>query len=437
MKVIVTGAPLIGHLNPLFAAGRMLAERGHEVVGYAPSVFRRNVEANGLAFRGFLPDADVDTRDMIKFFPERDSLPAGFAGRRLSWKRVFVGRMQEEYRGLKDLLREFPADIILSESMSFATMPLLLGPRAERPAVAHFGVTFLQLTRDDAAPMFAGLPPARTEEERIAYGEIAAQARRDWFDPIDQDLNAMLAELGRPSLPMPFFDAVIKLPDLFLQAGVPGLEFPRKALPPSLHYVGTTQPAAGVYPVPDWASDLDDGRKVVLVTQGTVANYDLGRLIGPTLAALADEPDLIVVATTGGQPVEALGALPVNARVAQFLPYDWLMPKLDLLVTNGGYGAVTHALSLGIPLVVAGTTEDKQEVSARVSWSGAGLATGTDNPTVPQIRDCVRQVLGMPSFADRAAALAAEFKVHAAGDRIVPLIEALVRHDRIPLARTA
>jgi UDP:flavonoid glycosyltransferase YjiC (YdhE family) len=144
----------------------------------------------------------------------------------------------------------------------------------------------------------------------------------------------MLAEFGRPAMPMPFFDAAIKLPDLFLQTGVPGLEFPHRTMPPSLHYVGVTPPVPGIYPIPEWADDLEDGRKVVLVTQGTVANSNLERLIGPTLTALSTESDLIVVATTGGRPVEALGPLPENARVAKFLPYDWLMPKLDLLVTN-------------------------------------------------------------------------------------------------------
>ena len=422
MKVIVTGAPLIGHLNPLLAAGRILADLGHEVVGYAPSVFRRNVEANGLAFHSLPPDADVDTRDMPKFFP-RDGLPAGFAGRRIVWQRLFAGRMREEYRGLRDLLRQFPADIILAESMSFATLPLLLAPSTDRPAIAHFGATFLQLTRDDGAPMFAGLPPARTEDDRIAYGKLAAQARRDWFDPLDASLNEMLAELGCRPLPMPFYDAVIRLPDLFLQTGVPSLEYPRQRLPSTLHFVGATRPAAGIHPIPDWASDIDGSRKVVLVTQGTVANSDLGRLIRPSLEALKAERDLLIVVTTGGRPAELLGSIPDNVRAAEFLPYDWLMPKLDLLVTNGGYGSVNHALSLAVPLIVAGTTEDKNEVSARVTWAGAGLALNTDIPSAQQLGDAVRQVIGRPSYKQRAAMLAAEFEVNGPERRIGPLLE--------------
>ncbi len=437
MKIIVTAAPLIGHLNPLLAAGRILAEMGHEVVGYTPSTLRRNVEANGLRFHPYPPEADIDASDLDRIFPERRTLTPGFPARKLAWERVFVERMDIEYRGLLELLREFPADLILAESMTYSTLPLLMGPRADRPAIVHVGVVFLQLPRDDGAPMFSGLPPATTDGEFDAYARLAEQAKTEWFDPIDRIIDGVLAKHDRPTLPMPFYDAMIRLPDLFLQAGVPGLEFPRRSVPPSLHYIGANPPAPGVYPVPDWAGDLDDSRKVVLVTQGTVANSNLEQLIGPTLKALAGEPDLIVVATTGGRPVEALGPLPENARVAEYLPYDWLMPKVDLLVTNGGYGTVTQALSLGIPLVQAGTTEDKREVAVRIASSGAGVALGMNEPTPPQIRAAARRVLDIPSYGIKARALAREFQMHDLRRKIGPLLEGLmpqtpdVRHLKI------
>ena len=112
------------------------------------------------------------------------------------------------------------------------------------------------------------------------------------------------------------------------------------------------------------------------VTQGTVDNADLSRLVGPTIEALAGE-DVIVVATTGGRPVDAIATpLPLNTYVAEYIPHDRLLPKVDVMVTNGGFGAVQRALSAGVPLVVAGNTEDKPEVAARVAWSGRGSTCG-------------------------------------------------------------
>jgi UDP:flavonoid glycosyltransferase YjiC (YdhE family) len=182
--------------------------------------------------------------------------------------------------------------------------------------------------------------------------------------------------------------------------------------------------------LPDWAADLDGPAKVALVTQGTVANANLEQLIGATLAGLADEPDVLVVVTTGGRPVETLGPVPTNARVATFLPYGWLMPKLDLLITNGGYGSVIHALSRGVPLVVAGTSEDKREVSARITWSGTGISLNTDSPSSHQVREAARQVLDMSTFRTNARNLARAFTEHDPRGTLERLMETLIQAPR-------
>ena len=72
------------------------------------------------------------------------------------------------------------------------------------------------------------------------------------------------------------------------------------------------------------------------------------------------------------------------------------------MVTNGGYGAVQRALSTGIPLVVAGNTEDKPEVAARVAWAGAGIDLSSGTPTPKAIRAAVREVLGDGRYMGRA-----------------------------------
>ena len=145
---------------------------------------------------------------------------------------------------------------------------------------------------------------------------------------------------------------------------------------------------------------------MVLVSQGTVANHDFRLLVAPTLAALADEPDLLVVVTTGGRPVEAIpGSVPANARLASYLPFEWLLPKIDVCVTNGGYGGTNQALSFGVPLVTAGLTEDKADVNVRVDWCGIGINLATNTPTPAALGNAARTVL----YRRRAARMADEF----------------------------
>jgi UDP:flavonoid glycosyltransferase YjiC (YdhE family) len=190
---------------------------------------------------------------------------------------------------------------------------------------------------------------------------------------------------------------------------VPSFEFPRK-LPPTVHFVGRPPIVPNQAPLPPWANELDGSRKVVLVTQGTVANHDFGLLVSPTLAALADEKDLLVVVTTGGRPVDTIpGPIPANARVARFLPFEWALQKADAFVTNGGYGSVNQALSFGLPIVAAGMTEDKADVNARIAWSGVGIDLASNQPSPQAVREAVRAVLDQPDYRARAKAMAAEF----------------------------
>ena len=95
--------------------------------------------------------------------------------------------------------------------------------------------------------------------------------------------------------------------------------------------------------------------------------------------------------------------------MADYLPFEWLLPKVDVMVTNGGYGSVNQSLSFGIPVVAAGLAEDKADVNARIGWSGAGINLRTNNPTPDAIRAAVRTVLDTPDCLRNAQRLAAEF----------------------------
>jgi UDP:flavonoid glycosyltransferase YjiC (YdhE family) len=65
--------------------------------------------------------------------------------------------------------------------------------------------------------------------------------------------------------------------------------------------------------------------------------------------------------------------LPDNVRAEPRIPFDRLLPHVDVVVSNGGYGGTQMALAHGIPLVIAGATEEKMEVAARVERTGTGI----------------------------------------------------------------
>jgi UDP:flavonoid glycosyltransferase YjiC (YdhE family) len=169
-----------------------------------------------------------------------------------------------------------------------------------------------------------------------------------------------------------------------------------------------------------------------------VANHNFGLLIAPTLQALASEPDVLVVATAGGRPIDAIpGPIPGNARLAQYLPFEWVLPKADVFLTNGGYGSVNQAMSFGIPLVTAGITEDKADVNARVAWSGVGIDLATNEPTPQALRDAVRTVLDTPAYRLCASMMAEEFDAMDTRSQILRIVSQIAHPAKEESRRVA
>ncbi len=433
MNILIASTPATGHINPLLAITRILLAEGHEIAFLTGSVFRDRIENSGAKFVSLQGRADFDGRDILSVAPELKDIPPGLEWLRVAIERFFLDRLAAQHQGLLDAVQDCQADVIVGDDMFFGVLPMLLGSRSERPPVVLCGTSFLHLAREDGAPNFLGLPPATTEEQRRQYADVA----REFHEAVDQPallrLNKELNSLGVGPLSVPLFHSVVEFADAYVQLSVSRFEYPRQ-IPPSVHFVGTPPIIPGQAPLPPWARDLDGSRKVVLVTQGTVANHNFGLLIGPTLAALADEPDVLVVATTGGRPVEAIpGAVPSNARVASFLPFEWLLPRVDVLVTNGGYGSVNQAMSFGIPLVTAGMTEDKADVNARVAWSGVGVNLATNEPTQEALRAAVRSVLDRPAYRMRASQMADEFARIDTRSEILSIIKQAVVNQRAAL----
>jgi len=179
---------------------------------------------------------------------------------------------------LEQVLRDFPAEIVIGDDMFFGVLPMLLGPRSKRPAIVLCGISILHWRREDGAPHFLGLPPATTQAQLEEYAAISREHDQVVNQPLARRLNRSLKDLGVGPLWMTLYDSVVELADAYMQMTVPSFEFPRD-IPPSVHFIGALPIIPNQAPLPAWANELDGSRKVVLVTQGTLANHNFGLLI--------------------------------------------------------------------------------------------------------------------------------------------------------------
>ena len=427
MNVLLVSSPLIGHLNPLLVAARILKNAGHDVACYTSQLFREKVEAAGLRFFPLPADVDHDMRDIDAAFPERKTHEPGLPQLLFDMKTVFVDAMPSQFKGLKAIVRNFPVDLVLYEHGFIGVLPLLLDTRSPRPAAAGLGISLLSLKREDGGSPGMGLPPAKDAAQREEYAIIAQQVEASLFKPVREHADRYLHELGAASLPGSVFESMALLADVYLQPCVPSLVYPLREPARNLHFIGALFPEGSGDVPPEAKAAKEAGRRVVLVTQGTMANQDMSLLAVPVIQALGDRDDILILVTTGGRPVDSIPCpLSKNAVVSPFLNFREVLPYVDVLVALGGYGTVTQALSLGVPMVLAGLSEDKLEIGVQVASSGSGISLRTDTPTVEQLRASVEQVLSEPSYRASAKRLAAEFAHYDSAKELLRLLEAVV-----------
>lgn len=405
---LITCTPAHGHVVPLLQIARHLLSRGHDVSFLTSSRYAERVQAAGARFLPLPDDADVDLDDADGAFPERRGL-TGPAALRFDMTNLFVRPGAAQLAAVRAELDARPVDAVLTEPLFVGGALLQLLPADERPPVVVLGIFPLGARSADTAPFGLGVTPMPGPLGRLRNAALRTVAERAIFGGVQKEADAMARrEVGR-DLGGFVLDWAGRA-DAYVQFTVPEFEYPRADLPATVHFAGPLPPSPSDPVLPEWWSDLDGSRPIVHVTQGTIANSDFGQLVQPTIAALAAS-DALVVVSTGGRPVDALaGRLPDNVRAAEYLPYDRLLPLVDVLVTNGGYGGVQQALAHGVPLVVAGQTEDKVEVCARVGWSGAGVNLRTSTATPAQVARAVDRVRSDPSYRANAERIGAAMR---------------------------
>ena len=390
--------PVHGHVSPMLALAAALVGRGHEVTMLTGSRFEERVRAAGARFVSLTGIADFDDRDVESYLPDRGRY-RGLAQAQYDIQTIFVRPSAQQFRSVESLLQSQEFDAVLVDGAFAGVLPLLSGS-APRPPLLGVGVTPLTQLSTDVAPGGMALPPSATPLGRVRNRALNTLAKKVFFRDTQRVAEGIMAELGAPPLQIFAMDLSREF-DRFLQLGPATLEYPRRDLSKNLEFVGVLPGVAGSTPTPDWWHRLDGSRPVVHVTQGTIDNHDFGRLIRPTIDGLAGSPVTVVV-SLGGRSVDELGAVPSNVLVAPYFDYEALLPLTDVVITNGGFGGVLQALRHGIPVVVAGDTEDKPEVAARIAWAGVGVNLRTGTPSSSAIVSAVDTILESPRFANRA-----------------------------------
>lgn len=420
-EVMLAVMPFSGHVAPMRAVARAFAAAGHRVRVYTGSAHADAFRADGVEAVLWVRAPDFDENDLPATFPRL----RGRKGARqmmVNVEDLFVRTGAAQCADLTASFDARPWDVLVADGLSVGAHLA-----AERTGTPRVTVALVPLATPSpgAPPPGLGLQPATSVlgrlRDRALWAALSAVSR-----PIQRAFHEQRALAGLPTAVLTLQEALYSR-DLVCASGVEHLEYPRPQWPGRIVWVGElTDHAGSGIPEPGWwPESLADPRPVVHVTQGT-QNVDPTDLIRPTFTALGRQRVQLAVATGVRGNRELPFPAPPNARVADLLPYDRLLPRIDVMVTNGGWGGVLAALHHGVPLVVAGGDLDKPEIAARVEWAGAGLNLRTGRPSARAILRAWRRVSAEANYRTVAERIGEALRVHDGPREVVEHTEALL-----------
>jgi UDP:flavonoid glycosyltransferase YjiC (YdhE family) len=363
MRILVTTCPFSGHVNTVLPLALAARRAGHEVIVATGSDFDAHLARRGL------PTWPVGPTAAESGIPRS---PADFGV--TATKRAV------------DLLPRAAAwcpDLVVSEELEFAGL----------------------------------IVAARIGARRAVHGlGIAATGDVDMFvDDID--------ELGRQWGVSQLADAYRRAPRLSVcpPSLRPSTEVPGPVLPvrPAIG-----EPAADDR-LPDAMADLPFERTVHL-TLGTVFHQRRPGVLEAAIAGLREIGANLVVTVGPGVDPARFGPQPPHVLVEGYLPHALLLPRCDLVVSQGGAGILLGSLAHGLPQLVLPQGADQFFNAEVARQAGVGLVLEGAEVTAAAVTAAATHLLTEPSYAAAARRVQAEIAAMPTADEALVALAALV-----------
>jgi UDP:flavonoid glycosyltransferase YjiC (YdhE family) len=309
---------------------------------------------------------------------------------------------------MTEINASFTFDVMIADCM-FMAIPLVT--QIMKKPVISIGVMPLTETSKELAPAGLGMTPSaswlgRRKQDFLRYltDKVLFARSHKLFRSI---LNSYGLEVNGKGNSL---DYLIRNSSYLLQSGTPGFEYKRSDLGENIRFIGPLLPLGkGRAPVTDLREKAKLYDQVILATQGTVEK-DPEKLLVPVIEAYKGSRNLVIVTTGGSKTRELRERFPyTNVVIEDYIPFEHVLPFTSVFITNGGYGGVMLGIKHGVPMVVGGVHEGKNEITARVGYFKLGINLKTETPDTRQIKTAVAKVGADPAYRYNVMKLAAEF----------------------------
>jgi UDP:flavonoid glycosyltransferase YjiC (YdhE family) len=366
MRILFTACPFFGHVNTVLPLALAAQRAGHDVVVATGADLAAHVERRGLGTWPIGPtSAEAGT----------PSSPAHFF-------RTAAQRAAD----LLPLAAAWRPDLVVSEELELAG------------AIAA--------TRSGTRYVVHGLGIS-------AAGDVAAIA-------------AGIDELGR-RWGVPGLAGVHRGAD-YLSICPPSLQPPTASERTArLLRPGLGEPAPGER-LPEALAALPHEQTVHL-TLGTVFHRRRPGVLEAAIAGLGELPANLVVTVGPDVDPDRFGPQPAHVVVERYIPHALLLPRCDLIVSQGGAGILFGALAHGLPQLVLPQGADQFANGEAARRAGFALVLDGAAVTPPAITEAADRLLGDPRYAAAADAVRKEIDAMPRADDVVASLTASPRTD--------
>lgn len=396
--------PLRGHYRPLSRLAAELIARGHRATFVHQADAAPLVEAEGAGFEAIgasAPPVAGWTAPMARI--------RGLTG--------LGGVMSGMARFTDMVCREAPAALrrIGADALIVDQLESGGGLVAE-----HLGLPFasvavtLPINREPGVPPpYVGWrfdPGAKGERRNRGGWRVADLLMRGVGDSIERNSK----RLGLP--PRRRLDDCLS-PRLQISQMVPGLDFPRQALPAGFHYTGPfLGGAAEPFDLPP-----GDERPLVYCTLGTLQGSRAG--IFRKVAEACAKLDLRLLISQGNlgrlKPADLAG----DPLVHDWVPQESVIARADLVVCHGGMNTVLEPLAAGLPMVALPLAFEQSAIATRLEYAGVARVL-RPRASARRLAEAIAEVRNVPAYRQRAAAVRREIGAAGGVGRAADLIEA-------------
>jgi MGT family glycosyltransferase len=368
-KTIFFNIPATGHINPSLAVVMELVKRGEQVIYVNTEDTRGQVEGTGAEFRPY-PST-----------PELIETSSSASGGKLANNALALVQIAEK-------LLPFVFDLLKAEKPDYVIYDSLCS-WAKQAAGALRIPSVAQIATFAIGP--GAMPPVSPGMMLEMLGSFVPVMPR-----LMRVSGRMRQQYGVKGVGPT--EALMNTADLNIVYTSPEFQPASEKFPKNFRFVGPSFNGARADSV-DFPFDLLTRRPLVYISLGTINNANL-EFYRQCFAAFADHPGQFILSAGKRTDLKALGDIPANFIVRNYVPQLELLQKVDLFITHGGLNSVNEGLYYGVPLVAIPQQIEQALVAMQIEKHHAGLAVGTRPPygkvSAAELRAVVDRILGDP-----------------------------------------